>query len=606
MGLRNFRGSRKSLTDQRADDTHFKRAHEQSSVLFVRAHLVTLGKFKKLVVSGVAAAGALLGLATEARAQTGYFYLDRARISGAPDDGFMVWRPHTYEVTRFYAFTALGYTHNPLRADTVSDNGEVTLDMDNPVQGQLIQYLHAGAEVAGRLGLNVSLPVQWYKFAGEDPQNRGIGQGGMEDYPVAIHDLRFDARLMVFESDNRKLRLGLGGALWAPTGNDVAFTSDNSLTGSAYAAGEIDFGKFFISGNLGPDFRPERTIGGSQGTLGVDTELRYAFGAYLPIRDDKYRLGVELWGTTGIAPAPGNKRTFFAGDNTDIEWLGQGRMWLDDKKNIWAMGGVGTLLSPGYGAPALRVLVSIGAFTTLKDFDPGSPPPKIKVVPDVDDYDRDTDKDGYPDSVDKCVNDPEDGKKPNPTDGCPAASDRDNDGIPDSSDQCPDVPEDKDGVEDKDGCPETDADSDQIPDAQDKCPTEPGPRSKIAEKNGCPLIRAGDDEIAILEAIEFEYGKATIKPVSYPILDEVVKLMKARGKMRIGVYGHTDNRGAMDLNMRLSKDRARSCMNYLSSHGIAASRLESEGFGPNKPIADNGTDDGRARNRRVEFKILGE
>jgi OOP family OmpA-OmpF porin len=569
------------------------------------ADLVILGKFKKLV-AGVAAAVGLLGLAGEARAQTGYFYLDRARISGAPDDGFMVWRPHAYEVTRFYGFTALGYTQNPLRAETVSDNGELTLDMDNPVQGQLIQYLHVGAEVAGRLGLNVSLPIQWLKLAGEDPQSRGIGQGGMEDYPVAIHDLRFDARLMVFESDNRKVRLGLGGALWAPTGNDVAFTSDNSLTGSAYAAGEIDFGKFFLSGNLGPDFRPQRTIGGSQGTLGVDTELRYAFGAYLPIRDDKYRLGLELWGTTGLAPAPGDKSTFFASSNTDIEWLGQGRMWLDDKRNIWAMGGVGTRLYTGYGAPDVRVLISIGAFTSLKDFEPNSPPPKIKIVPDVDDYDRDTDKDGYPDSVDKCVNDPEDGKKPNPTDGCPAASDRDNDGIPDSADQCPDVPEDKDGVEDKDGCPESDADSDQIPDAQDKCPTEPGPRSKIAEKNGCPLIKAGDDEIAILEPIEFEFGRAVIKPVSYPILDEVVKLMKARGKMRIGVYGHTDNRGAMDLNMRLSKERARACMNYLSSHGVAATRLESEGFGPNKPIADNGTDDGRARNRRVEFKILGE
>jgi outer membrane protein OmpA-like peptidoglycan-associated protein len=120
------------------------------------------------------------------------------------------------------------------------------------------------------------------------------------------------------------------------------------------------------------------------------------------------------------------------------------------------------------------------------------------------------------------------------------------------------------------------------------------------------LIRTGDEEIAILEPIEFEFGRAVIKPVSYPILDEVVKVMKSRTKMRIGVYGHTDDRGAMALNMRLSKDRARAVMNYLSNHGIATNRLESEGYGPNKPIADNGTDQGRARNRRVEFKILSE
>jgi outer membrane protein OmpA-like peptidoglycan-associated protein len=567
---------------------------------------VSSRRIYKFVTSLAAASAALLGLAGQAEAQVGYFYLDRAQVSGAPDDGFMVWRPKAHEVTRFYAFTALGYTHNPLHAETVTDNGEVEAQMDHPVQGQLIQYLHVGTEVAGRVGLNISLPVQWLKISGDDPQGAGVGQGGMEDYPIAIHDLRFDARLMLHESNNRKLRLGLGGALWAPTGNTIAFTSDDALTGYVYGAGEIDFGKFFLSGNIGPHFRPERAIGGPEGALSVDDELRFAFGGYLPIRNDKYRIGIELWGTTGLAPAPGDNNTFFGTKNTDLEWLAQGRMWLDQKQRVWAMGGFGTRTFAGYGAPDFRVLASIGIYTTIKDMEPGSPPPAIRVMPDVDDYERDTDKDGYPDSIDKCINDPEDGKKPAPSDGCPAASDRDNDGIPDSSDDCPDVPEDKDGVQDKDGCPETDADSDQIPDAQDKCPTEPGPRSNIAEKNGCPLIRKEGDEIAILEPIEFEFGKAVIKPVSYPILDEVVKVMKSSPKMRLGVYGHTDNRGAMDLNMRLSKERARACMNYLGSKGIAQNRLTSEGFGPNKPVADNNTDADRAKNRRVEFKILAE
>jgi outer membrane protein OmpA-like peptidoglycan-associated protein len=559
------------------------------------------------VTAALSAGAALLGFAREASAQAGYFYLDRAQISGAPDDGYMVWRANAYEATRFYGFTALGYTQNPLRAETVTDNGSAQNAMDNPVQGQLIQYLHLGAEVAGRLGLNVSLPVMWLKIAGEDPQGVGVGQGGMADNPIAIHDLRFDARLLAFESDNRKVRFGFGGALWAPTGNAIAFTSDDSLGGYLYAAGEINFGKFFIAGNLGPQFRPQRTIGGPEGALALDDELRYAFGAYLPIRNDQYRVGVELWGTTGLAPAPAGTSTFFSSKNTDIEWLGQGRMWIGEKRRVWAMGGVGTRLYTGYGAPDFRVLLSIGAFLTLKDTEPNSPPEKVRIVPDVDDYDRDTDKDGYPDSVDKCINDPEDKKPPNPTDGCPASADRDNDGIPDTSDQCPDVPEDKDGIDDKDGCPETDADNDQIPDTQDKCPTQPGPRSSVAEKNGCPsLIREGEGEVEILQPIEFEFGKAVIKEKSFPILDEVVTLMKARTKLRVGVYGHTDNHGGHDLNMRLSGERARAVMNYLASHGIAKTRLESQGFGPDKPIADNNTDEGRARNRRVEFKILAE
>jgi outer membrane protein OmpA-like peptidoglycan-associated protein len=72
----------------------------------------------------------------------------------------------------------------------------------------------------------------------------------------------------------------------------------------------------------------------------------------------------------------------------------------------------------------------------------------------------------------------------------------------------------------------------------------------------------------------------------------------------LGVYGHTDSRGIAAQNMKLSGDRAASVMAYLTNHGIAASRLESQGFGQTKPIADNASDAGRAKNRRVEFKIL--
>jgi outer membrane protein OmpA-like peptidoglycan-associated protein len=113
-----------------------------------------------------------------------------------------------------------------------------------------------------------------------------------------------------------------------------------------------------------------------------------------------------------------------------------------------------------------------------------------------------------------------------------------------------------------------------------------------------------DGTIALLEPIQFETAKSTIKRVSFPILDEVVALMKARPNLRIGVYGHTDNRGGAAMNMRLSKARAAACVTYIVQKGIARDRLESEGFGYNKPIDTNDTDEGRARNRRTEFKML--
>jgi len=545
-------------------------------------------------------------MAGSAHAQSGYFYLDRAQISGAPDDGFMVWRPYMSEKTRFYANAILGYSHNPLRNDTVTNDPVAKDQMDNPVQGQFTTYLSVGTEIANRLSLNLMVPVTVLQITGDDPSAYDVGTGGIGDAKAMLNDIRFDARVRAYESDNHLLRLGVGGAFWLPTGNTNSFGGDDQATASLFGAGEFNFGKFFLAGNLGPHFRPERSIGGAKGALFIASEIRYSAGLYMPLRGGKVRLGGELWGSTGMTESAGHG-TFFTLKNTDLEWLAQIRYVVDDNSRWYVEGGFGTRLAAGYGGPDFRMLIGIGHYLTMLDFEGKSPPPKVKViVPTADDYDRDSDGDGYPDSIDKCPTEKEDGKPPEPTDGCPAASDRDGDGIPDSADQCPDKAEDKDGIQDDDGCPEDDVDNDGVPDTQDKCPTQPGPRSSVAEKNGCPsLTRVGDDgEVHLLQPIEFETGRAVIKAGSYPILDEVVTLMKARGSMKLGVYGHTDSRGIPAQNMKLSGDRAASVMAYLTNHGIAASRLESQGFGQTKPIADNATDTGRAKNRRVEFKIL--
>jgi outer membrane protein OmpA-like peptidoglycan-associated protein len=561
-------------------------------------------------LAGLFALAASLGLPRAAHAQSAYFYLDRAQISGTPDDGFMVWRPHVYDEARFYGSATLGYAHNTLRDETVTADPTTQYHIDDPVRGQFITYLSLGMEAGRHLSLNVSLPIMLYKIpGGDDPQAYGVGGGGINGNRAAIHDIRFDARVVFWESDNRTVRVGGGGAMWAPTGSAEAFTGDDAVSGMLYASGELDFKKFFINGMMGPQFRKERSIGGVNGSLYTDSELRFGFGAFMPFRGDRLRLGVELWGTTGIAPVgPDDKSTFFGSRNTDIEWLAQARLGLDKRKRVWAMGGFGTRLETGYGAADFRALVSIGTFFTLKDFDAGSPPPKVEFHGDKDLEDPDSDGDGYPDSIDKCPHEKEDGKPPDPSDGCPGSADRDHDGIPDNVDACPDQAEDKDGVADQDGCPEDDGDSDGIPDKEDKCPNEAGVRSADPAKVGCPsLTKIGEGgEVELLRPIEFEYGKAVILSVSFPILDEVLELMKSRPSVKIGVYGHTDNRGALALNMRLSKDRAAACKNYLVTHGISAARLESQGFGPNQPLGDNNSDEGRARNRRVEFKILKE
>jgi outer membrane protein OmpA-like peptidoglycan-associated protein len=522
----------------------------------------------------------------------------------------MVWRPQMHEETRFYGNFAAGFALNPLRINNVTDVPDVRRSIEDPVQGQILLYPSLGVEISRRVGFNVMLPIIPYQFTGEDPVAEGVGNGGLTGTNTAIMDLRLDTRVLVWESNSRRTRFGGGGAVWLPTGTETGFGSDRALTGMLYASGEHDFQSFLLTGMIGPHFRPHRMLEGDASALALASELRYALGGFVPLRDGKIRLGLELWGTTGIEKVTpvrgGEQSTFFGSNNTTLEWLAQGRFLLDKRERVFANVGAGTRLTGGYGAADVRVLASIGTYLTLEDFKPGSPPPRVRVVPDVEDHDPDSDGDGYPDSIDKCPTIPEDGKPPAPSDGCPAPVDSDGDGIPDHLDKCPNEAEDMDGIQDSDGCPEKDADNDTIPDKEDACPTEPGPRSKIAEKNGCPTLTkvTEDGEVTLMQPIEFDTGKATIKPGSFPILDEVVTLMKARPDIRMQIHGHTDNRGGHDMNVQLSKDRAASVLNYLKSKGIQGSRLESDGFGPDKPKTTNDTEEGRAKNRRVDFRII--
>ena len=105
-----------------------------------------------------------------------------------------------------------------------------------------------------------------------------------------------------------------------------------------------------------------------------------------------------------------------------------------------------------------------------------------------------------------------------------------------------------------------------------------------------------------LRSIQFDTGKATLKPESSSMLDQVVALLKQDQSLKLEVQGHTDNVGAAAANLKLSQDRAAAVKDYLvTAGGIAAARLTTAGLGDTKPVAPNTTDDGRAQNRRVEL-----
>ncbi len=101
--------------------------------------------------------------------------------------------------------------------------------------------------------------------------------------------------------------------------------------------------------------------------------------------------------------------------------------------------------------------------------------------------------------------------------------------------------------------------------------------------------------------ILFETGKSTIQKESIPIVDQFFELMKSNSALKVSVEGHTDNVGDAASNKKLSNDRAKSVMNALIAKGIAGTRLSFTGWGQEKPVADNRTEDGRVQNRRVEI-----
>jgi outer membrane protein OmpA-like peptidoglycan-associated protein len=104
--------------------------------------------------------------------------------------------------------------------------------------------------------------------------------------------------------------------------------------------------------------------------------------------------------------------------------------------------------------------------------------------------------------------------------------------------------------------------------------------------------------------INFDTGKASIKPDSQAVISEIVTMLKENKDLSISIEGHTDNVGTPATNKTLSLNRAKAVMNALTTEGIQASRLKTAGWGQEKPIADNSTEDGRTQNRRVEIVKL--
>jgi outer membrane protein OmpA-like peptidoglycan-associated protein len=182
------------------------------------------------------------------------------------------------------------------------------------------------------------------------------------------------------------------------------------------------------------------------------------------------------------------------------------------------------------------------------------------------------------------------------------------DGIVDTDDACPDEKGITQKKKEFNGCG-PDVDGDGITNDDDACPKESGKPSTDPAKNGCPLAFVKGGEIKITEQVKFKVGKAEIERGrdSEDILQAVFDVLKAHPEIKkVGIEGHTDNQGKADFNKKLSADRAAAVVAWLVKKGVEKARLESKGFGQDRPLDSNSTEVGRMNNRRVEFHIVGE
>ena len=138
------------------------------------------------------------------------------------------------------------------------------------------------------------------------------------------------------------------------------------------------------------------------------------------------------------------------------------------------------------------------------------------------------------------------------------------------------------------------------------CAGAPVPAPVVAEPTPPPpkRVQVTDKKIEITDIVQFETNKAVLLPQSEQLLNEVADALKEHSEIdEVRVEGHTDSQGGDKPNMKLSEARAKAVRDYLIGRGIDGSRLVAKGFGESKPVADNDTEEGRFKNRRVEFEI---
>ena len=496
------------------------------------------------------------------------------------------------------------------------------------VDQQLVADVLGGIGITDRAQVGIHLPFYLV--------NNG-SFGGDSFSGATVGDLALQPKVQLVTHDPSAVGLAARLDLTLPTGEGAAFAGAPGVGVRPQLIADAVFGGTTLAANLGGSFSPA----GEVGNIDVGSRFTYGFSVQQEVVDGLVDVGAEMYGHTPFT------EFFGEAEDSPLEGLLGAKLRTEAGAVISAAAGGG--FSPGIGAPEFRAIVGVSYPDVVSDSDgDGISDDDDRCVDEAEDRDGFEDEDGCPDpdndgdgiadDEDDCPDETEDMDGFEDEDGC-ADLDNDDDGIPDQADDCPKEPEDRNDYEDEDGCPDaeldsdgdevydiddecpneagveenngcppeqTDADGDGIADSEDECPDEPGLRAN----NGCrPEERKAvrkDEKIEIREKVYFQYDKAVIKEESFGVLDSVGLILRTNPDIeQVEIQGHTDDVGPSDYNEKLSEQRAKAVRQYLIDNAdIAPERLEATGFGASKPLVPNNSDTNRAKNRRVEFKIL--
>jgi outer membrane protein OmpA-like peptidoglycan-associated protein len=510
----------------------------------------------------------LLSIPTSAHAADD-LAVERMRLASTRDGVIGVEAGTVPDHLAWEAGAWLGWSRDPLVVVRLSDGDRAGALVRNRLGGSLVGALG----LAGRAGVALELPFVLH----QDRDRGAFAAGGLAPLGAAgLGALRLVPRYALLRTPAHGIDLCAVVGVRLPIGAGDSFISSSGVEVAPGLAASRRLGRWRLAADLGAVLRGTRRVADLEAGSELEVQAGVARGLELGRRfPDEAMVSVSgaVAASRPFSREPESAFEARAAAAWDLRWATR------------LVAGVGVGLSEGWGAPVWRVFFAtqhapVRAAIAAAELVVAPPPAPAEVVP-------------APPPPEPAPAEPPPPLPP------PPPPDADGDALVDAEDRCPSEA----GPAENGGCPDRDRDDDGVVDRSDECPDVAGP----AEGRGCPksgAVRLAGQRIEVEGSVYFDTDRDVIQSRSFELLDSIAAVIAAHPEVgRIRVEGHTDATGSRAHNLDLSRRRAAAVVRHLTGRGVGADRLTSEGFGPDRPVADDQTADGRAKNRRVEFHV---